>query len=466
MALSINLAAWRKEANALLLIGAPMALTQIIQFSVTSIDVLMIGQLGPEALASASLGLVIYYAFFVCGMGPAMAVSPMVSQALGADPNNTQDVRRSVRMGFWAVIMMFPFLITPMFFTTEVANFLGQPPGPAKAAEPYVLALAPGLPFALFVIVMRNFLAAIKRTRAPLVFIIFTTILNTFLNWVLIYGNLGMPRLELIGAGIASSVSHAAGFALMVAYVSIEHQSRRFQLFKNIMHIDWPRLREIAFLAWPIALTMIFEAMLFNACVLLMGRIGIEEMAAYQIALNVAAIAFMAPLGLSIAGATRVGLMTGARDPVGVRRAAMVSILVGSAAILAFAIPMLLAPYWVAGLYLDRSVASNASVIQLAASFLPIAAAFALFDAVQVSAGQALRGLKDVRLPMIISFVAFWVIGFPIAAWTGLGTSLGARGVWFGLLAGLLAAAIMLATRLWYLTKDDGQFLANTAKHS
>ena len=181
MALSINLNAWRREAGALLLIGAPMALTQLIQFSVTSIDVLMIGQLGPEALAGASLGLVIYYAFYVCGMGPAMAVSPMVSQALGADPDNTQDVRRSVRMGFWAVIMMLPFLIIPLFFTTEAANLLGQPAGPAHAAEPYVLALAPGLPFALFVVVMRNFLAAIKRTRAPLVFIIFTTVLNTCL---------------------------------------------------------------------------------------------------------------------------------------------------------------------------------------------------------------------------------------------------------------------------------------------
>lgn len=446
-------AAWRREFSALMVIGAPMALTQLVQFSINTIDVLMIGRIGPEALAGASLGLVIFYAMFLLGFGPAMAVSPMVSQALGANPDETEDVRRSVRMGLWTIGLATPVFCMPLFFAEDLAILLGQPAGPAALAEPYVLALAPGLPFALGVIALRNFLAAIERTRAPLIFIILTTALNACLNWLLIYGHWGFPRLELVGAGIASSISHAAGFFLLVAYIEIEARAKTFRLFRNFFNAQWTRLREVAMLAWPIGLTMIFEAMLFNAAVLIMGRIGVDEMAAYQVALNVAAIAFMGPLGLSMAGATRVGLMAGAGDRAGVRRAAIIAVLACIGAIMFFAIPMSAAPFFIAGLYLDAAAPDNAVVVALVASFLPIAAAFALFDAIQVSAGQALRGLKDVRAPMVMTFVSYWVIGFPTSLYLGLYTPLGAPGVWYGLLASLVAASVFLGGRLYWLTK-------------
>lgn len=447
-------AAWRREFLALTTIGIPMGLTQLVQFSINTVDVLMIGRLGPEALAGASLGLVIFYAMFLFGFGPAMAVSPMVSQALGADADDTDDVRRSVRMGLWTIGVGVPILSLVFFFTEEIARALGQPEGPAALAEPYVLALAPGLPFALGVMALRNFLAAIERTRAPLLFIIATTALNAFLNWLLIYGHWGLPRLELVGAGIASSISHAAGFFMLVVYINIERRSRRFALFNNFLKPCWVRLREVAQLSWPIGLTMIFEAMLFNAAVLLMGRIGVDEMAAYQVALNVAALAFMMPLGLSMAGATRVGLKAGAGDMAGVRRAAVISILSCIAAIMLFAVPMMFAPFSIAGLYLNATEASNAAVIGLVAAFLPIAAAFALFDATQVAANQALRGLKDVRAPMVMTFVSYWMIGFPVSAWLGLATPMGAVGVWYGLLASLAAAAVLLGSRLWMITRN------------
>lgn len=455
-----GLAAWRREFIALMTIGIPMGLTQLVQFSINTVDVLMIGRLGPEALAGASLGLVIFYAMFLLGFGPAMAVSPMVSQALGADADDTDDVRRSVRMGLWAIGIAAPVLSIPFFFTEEIAAALGQPEGPAALAEPYVLALAPGLPFILGVMALRNFLAAIERTRAPLVFIIATTALNAFLNWLLIFGNWGFPQMELVGAGIASAISHATGFAILVAYINIEKTAAKFEIFKNFFKPYWSRLFEVAQLAWPIGLTMIFEAMLFNAAVIVMGRIGVDEMASYQVALNVAALAFMLPLGLSMAGATRVGLKQGAGDRAGVRRAALISILSCIGAIMLFAVPMLLAPKFIAGLYLNANLASNAAVIGLVASFLPIAAAFAFFDATQVAANQALRGLKDVRAPMVMTFIAYWVIGFPVSAWLGLLTPIGAVGVWYGLLAGLAAAAIMLGARLWWITREDAPLLS------
>ncbi len=440
-------------------IGIPMGLTQLVQFSINTVDVLMIGRLGAEPLAGASLAQVIYYAMFLFGFGPAMAVSPMVAQALGADREDTDTVRRAVRMGLWTIGVCVPLLSITFFFTEEIALLLGQPALPSSLAEPYVLALAPGLPFALGIVALRNFLAAIERTRAPLVFIVGTTLLNAFLNWLLIYGNWGVPRLGLVGAGVASSISQLAGFALLVAYIRWEESSRRFELFSHFLQPCWTSLREVAQLSWPIGFTMLFEAMLFNAAVFLMGRLGIDEMAAYQVALNVAALAFMMPLGLSMAGSVRVGLMAGAGDRGAVRRAAATSIASCVAAIMCVAVPMKLGPHRIVGLYLDAGDPLNTAVIGLAASFLPIAAAFALFDATQVAANQALRGLKDVRLPMVITLVSYWAIGFPVSTWLGLYTPLGAPGVWYGLLAGLASAACLLGARLWLITRAEASFL-------
>ncbi|MEM7437363.1 MAG: MATE family efflux transporter [Myxococcota bacterium] len=430
-----------------------MGLTQLVGFSISTVDILMIGRLGPEPLAGASLGLVIVYAVFLFGFGPAMAVSPMVSQALGADPDDTQGPRRSVRMALWTIGLGIPALSSVFLFAQEIALALGQPAIPAALAEPYVLALAPGLPFMVATMALRNFLAAIERTKVPLLVIIFVTGLNAFLNWLLIYGNLGFPRLGLIGAGIASSLSNITGFCILALYIQTERRSRRFHLFRGFFVQSATHLREVLQLSWPISVTSIFEAMLFNACVFLMGRLGVDEMAAYQVALNVAALAFMMPLGLSMAGAVRVGLMQGAGNRPGVRRAAAVSIFACIAAIMLVAIPVMVAPRFVAGLYLDTGDPSNAHVLSMVASFLPIAAAFALFDATQVAANQALRGLKDVRVPMVVTAISYWGIGFPVSAWLGLATPLGAIGVWWGLLAGLAAAALLLGARLLYLTR-------------
>ena len=445
---------WRKEFLALMTIGLPMAATQLVQFSINIVDVVMIGQLGPTHLAAGGLGLVLFYFLFVAGMGPAVATSPMVSQALGADGDDVRDARRSVRMGLWVVGIAAPICSLVYLFAEEFALMMGQPADVAALAEPYVLALVPGLPFALGVIVLRNFLAAIERARAPLYFIIATTALNTLLNYLLIYGNWGLPRLELVGAGIASSISHAVGFFALVIYINWETRAKRFNLFQRFFKPDWPRFIEVARLGWPISITIGFEAMLFNASLFLVGRIGIDEMAAYQVALNVAAAAFMMPLGLSMAGSVRVGLMAGAKDLEGVRRASVMALLCSVGAIMIVAIPVMLFPNQIAGFYLDADSASNTAVLALVVSFLPIAAAFALFDAIQVAAAQALRGLKDVRVPMILTGISYWVIGFPVAAWLGLGTPLSAVGVWWGLLVALIAASITLGWRLWSVTRD------------
>jgi MATE family multidrug resistance protein len=446
-------AAWRDELAALMALGVPMAATQIIQFSVMTVDVLMIGHLGPAPLAASSLGLVIYFAAWLVGFGPAMAVSPLVSQALGAKADDYDDVRHSVRMSLWAIAFLAPLMWVGFLLADDIALALGQPENLAALAGPYVVALAPGWAFAMGVIILRNFLAAIGETRAPLIIVLGTTLMNAFLNWLLIYGHWGFPRLELVGAGIASSFVNAGGFVALVLFIRADARAKRFHLFRDFLTPHWPRFREVIRLGWPIGVTIAFEGMLFNACVFLMGRIGVNEVAAYQVALNVASIAFMAPLGLSMAGSVRVGLAAGAGDRARVRRATALTIALAVAAIMLVAAPVMAFPEWVAGLYLDRDDAKNAEVIALVAKFLVIAAAFMLFDAVQVSSAQALRGLKDVRAPMIITGVAYWVVGFPAAAYMGLATDIGAVGVWWGLLLSLFTAAALLSTRLYFRTR-------------
>ncbi len=446
---------WRHELGALLRLGIPMGLTQLVQFSINTVDVMMIGRLGAEPLAAASISMVLFYTMWLVGFGPVMAVTPLVSQSLGADPDNCDDVRRSVRMGLWSIALLFPVALVFFFNAGPIIRALGQPEIIAKLSGPYVLALAPGLPFALAVSVLRQFLASIDRTRVPLLVIVLTTVLNAGLNYLLIYGTFGFPQLGLMGAGIASSISHAAGLFALVIYIGWDREARRFDLFKDLLRYDGPRLGEVFRLGWPIGVTTAFEMLLFNSAAFLMGRIGVNEVAAYQVGLNVAALAFMMPLGISLAGCVRVALAEGAGDKARVRRAALLTILISAAAILIVALPAGLFPHMVAGLYLDTANPNNAAVVELVALFLPIAGAFALFDGTQVAANQCLRGLKDVRVPMVMAAISYWVVGFPVAAVLGLATPVGAVGVWWGLLAALAIAAVLLSARLWRLTRVE-----------
>lgn len=441
---------WQDEARSLLSLGVPMALTQLAAFAVYTVDVLMIGRISPEDLAAASLGTVIYFALWMVGAGPVMAVSPLVSQALGANQNDTRDVRRSVRMALWVIFLMFPVVFVALWLTEPIALALGQDPGVSAKAADYVLALAIGWPFALGTMALRNFLAALGKTKVPLMLVIVTTLINAGLNYVLIFGNFGVPRLELVGAGIASSMSYTIGFFLFVAYIAIDRQGKTFDLFQHFWRSDWARFREVVSLGWPISMTTIFEGMLFNSAVILMGLIGIMEVAAYQISINVVALAFMLPWGISMAGAVRVGLAEGAGNRNAVKRSATVTMVAAILSVIALALILALFPNGVAAFYLDPEDPANAPVIELVLLFLPIAAAFMVFDAAQVAANQVLRGLKDVQWPMYLCGVSYWLIGFPVAAVLGA-SSLGAVGIWYGLTAGLFAATVLLGGRLWWL---------------
>ena len=441
---------WREEASTLLSLGVPMSLTQLAAFAVYTIDVLMIGRISPEDLAAASLGTVIYFALWMLGAGPMIAVSPMVSQALGADKNNTQDVRRSVRMALWVIACMFPFMLVALSLTEPIALALDQDPVVSRKAGQYVIALAAGLPFAIGTMILRNFLAALGKTKVPLALVVATTALNAGLNYIFIFGHFGAPRMELVGAGIASSMSYITGFVMFGIYIALDRQARRFDIFHRFWVSDWPRFKEVIRLAWPISLTTVFEGMLFNSAVFLMGLIGVMEVAAYQVSLNVVALAFMLPWGLSMAGSVRIGLAKGADNIGAIKRVSVTTGLLCVLSVILITIPLLLFPERVAALYLDIDNPMNDAVIKLIVVFLPIAGAFLVFDAAQVAANQLLRGLKDVQWPMLLTGISYWAIGFPVAFILGLHTSFGAAGIWYGLMAGLIAASLLLGARLWW----------------
>jgi len=448
--------------KALLWLGIPMSLTQLAQFSIYTIDILMIGRVGAAEVAAASLGTVIYFMLWMMGAGPVMAVSPLISQALGADVADRHDARISVRMALWCIAFMTPVMLIFAFLAEPLALLARQDPEQAAKAGSYILALAAGWPFALGTMILRNYLAAIGKTLVPFLLVMASVGLNAGLNALLIFGMFGFPELGLVGAGIASSIAYIAGFFLFVIYIQMDKKSAEFRVFHHFWRPHWNRLREVFKLGWPISLTTLFEGMLFNACVLIVGLIGVIEVAAYQIALNVSALAFMLPWGLSMAGAVRVGLAKGAGNPAAIKRAGLLTIITSVVGITLFAVPVALWPHGVASLYMDTDMGTgkpdNQLVVALVASFLPIAAAFMFFDALQVAANQILRGLKDVKWPMLYTGFSYWVVGFPTVFYLAIYTPLGAKGVWYGLLVGLLLASVFLSYRFWRLAwnKDLG----------
>lgn len=444
----------RGETRALLALGGPMALTQIISFSIYTIDTIMIGRVGTQALAAAAVGSVVYFLLWMIGAGPASAVTPMVSQAVGATighPNTDarRDARRSVRMALWLIVLLTVPMFAALFATRDILVFFGQDPAISAMAQAYVIALAPGLPFAIGTMVLRNFLAALNKTLLPLLIVTVAVAMNASLNALLIFGLWGAPELGLVGAGIASSISYTICFGMLALYVSVDAQARMFEIFRNIFAFDRERFVELVKLAWPISVTTLFEGMLFNAAALVMGAIGVRELAAYQVGLNVASMAFMLPFGFAMAGATRIGLAEGAGHAGARARAAQATMMIAVGGMTVIAIMVALFPHIIAHLYMRSDNADNIATLQLILGFLPIAAGFMVIDAVQVAANQLLRGLKDVTAPMIITGISFWVIGFPACYILALHTPIGANGVWYGLLIGLTAASIGLGIRLW-----------------
>jgi MATE family multidrug resistance protein len=438
---------WRNELRATLTLALPLAGSQLAQIAMQATDVIMIGWLGPGALAAAALGSGLVFVPFVVCLGLAFATQPMIAQAVGRRRAVVRDVRRTTRQGLWAIAALATPMLAALWESAAILSVIGQDPSIAAAAESYVRAMIWGIIPMLWFMVLRGFAAALGRPNAGLWVTLIVVVTNAFGNWVLIFGNLGAPALGLVGAGLSSAVSGWLSFALILGYIHRDRRMRRFALLGRLWRPDWPRFREIFRLGVPIGSTLTLEVGLFVGAVMLMGLIGAEALAAHQIAIQVASITFMVPLGLAQAATIRVGFFVGAGDADGVRRAGWTAAALAAAFMAAMALCMWTLPGVVVSIFIELSNPENAPVVDLAVAFLAIAALFQIFDGLQAVGQGALRGLKDTRVPMLIAALGYWGIGFPASVLLGFAVGLEGVGIWLGLALGLAVVAGLALTR-------------------
>ena len=423
----------------------PLVIAQLAQTALTTTDVIMMGWLGPKSLAAGTLATTFLMPFLLLGMGIVGAVAPLVAQARGA--RDIKAVRRIVRQGFWAGIVLAVLLIPIILQIRPVFTLLGQDPTATARAEEYIQVAVWMLFPALAIIVLRSLLSAFEATRIILVITVGGVFCNAFGNYLLMFGTLGLPRLELRGAAIATVLTNIIMFALLLAYVLRHRRFRRFHVLMRFWKPDWPRFREIFRIGAPIGLTVLAEVGLFTAAALLMGRIGTDEVAAHAIALQCASMAFMVPLGLGIAATVRVGHAYGRGDPEGIRKAGWTAFALGVGFMAVASVTFLTARGVIVTWFLDPTVPENANALALAASFLAVAGVFQLVDGAQVVAAHALRGLSDTKIPMLFAILGYWGVGLPTSYILGFVVGWEGLGIWIGLAVGLAFVAVVLVTR-------------------
>ena len=375
----------------------------------------------------------------------------MIAQVRGLRPYAVRDVRRTVRQGFWAAILIGLPASYLLWRIDLILDALRQSPDLIVLALPYAQAAMFGFLPALGFIVLRNFIAALERPNAAMVISIIGILFNGLADYALIFGAFGLPALGLLGAGIATALTEIFLFVALLVVILLNRRFRRYHLFGRFWRPDWERFIEIWRLGLPIGFTLVMEITLFAGAGFLMGWIGTTELAAHQIALQCAAVTFMVPLGFSQAATVRVGLAAGRRDSMGVYRAGVAALGLGILFMATMAVIMLTFPEPIVSFFLDVSAPTSAAVVGFAVTFLTFAAFFQVFDAGQVIAMGILRGLKDTKVPMVAAAVAYWLIGLSASAGFAFGIGLGGSGIWIGLIIALAVASGLLITRFFSL---------------
>jgi MATE family multidrug resistance protein len=427
------------DLRALLTLAVPVIVVQVGMMTMGVVDTIMVGHLSPVALAAVALGNVYYFGASIFGMGTLMALDPVVAHAVGAGDQDgiASGVQRGLIM---AVLLCIPtsLLLLP---AAPVLAWLRQPAEVVPLAGAYAVICIPGtIGFFVFT-VFRQSLQALHRVRPIVITIVIANLINAGLNYLLIYGGFGIPPLGVIGAAWATTISRLAMAAILLG-------------------LAWPLLRpyvrpwrpaaleplplgRLFVLGAPIGMQHQLEYGVFAVVALLMGGMGTVQVAGHQVALNLASITFMVPLGLSAAAAVVVGHAVGRGDKEATWRAASAALYTAVGFMGAMGILFLAAPGPLARLYTDA-----ADVLAMAIALIPLAGAFQVFDGIQVTSIGILRGLGDTRTPMITGILGFWVVGLPVSLLLGFRFGFGPQGLWWGLVLGLVAVAGFLLYRL------------------
>ncbi len=431
----------RREIRVLTALAAPVALTQLSAMLLWTVDLLMVGRIGVLELNAVSLGRIWIVGTAMVGIGLIFGLDPIAAQAHGArDRERLGDV---LLHGIALALLVSVPIGIGWFWTEELLLALGQDPATVTLAARYVRVQIPALPAYFLFMVLRQYLQARGIVR-PAMWISFgANVFHALVNYALIFGRFGAPRLGVVGAGIATAVTEVAMLvALLVAI-------RRFRLQRGAITSINPRalrprrLAEIAALGAPVAVQLALEYWAFAIASLWAGRLGAIELAAHSIALNLASISYMVPLGISSGAATRVGNRIGAGDREGAERAAWVALGFGAVTMLGFA------ALFVVGRFLIPSWYSiDPAVIALAATLLPIVAAFELFDGLQAVGGGVLRGMGATKAAAVANLVGYYALGLPLGWMLGRPDRLGLAGIWWGLALGLFVVAVVVVVTI------------------
>ena len=438
---------WRDELRATLLLAWPMILSNLTMMLIGVTDVILLGWLGPRELAAGALGhnLAIFCAIFC--MGLVTATAPMMASEKGRMAHSVRDIRRTFRQGLWVCCSVMVPIWAFLWNTEAILVATGQQPDLAANAAIFVRAYMWSiLPFLGF-LVLRNFVAALEKPVWATVVACGAVVLNAVVNYGLILGHYGLPQLGLMGAGIGSTITNVVQFGVMALVVSFHPKFRRYHLFGRFWRPDWPRFRQIWRLGMPIGVTMGFEGGVFAVAILLMGLINEASVAAHAVAIQIASLTFMVPMGLGQAATVRVGLAFGRNDADGITKAGWTAFVLGTGFMAAMALGIYSFPEALIGIFVTPVDAETTQVFNLAVSFLMVAAIFQIVDGAQVVGAGMLRGLHDTKVPMYFAAFGYWVVGIGVGGWLAFRGGWDGVGVWTGLATGLAVVSVLMLVR-------------------
>ncbi len=444
--------AWR-ETRTLAKLAIPIIATNIGMQAMTTVDTMMVTRIGTEALTAAGIANVWIMGTSLLAIGILMGLDPIVTQAHGA--GDGARAGRALQRGLVLSLLIGIGLGLLWLLTEPVLLLARQDPEIARAAHAYTLVQIPTIPFFTAFVALRQYLQG-RGILAPILLVtLAANLFNGLFNWVLIFGNLGAPELGLVGAGIATALTRMVMCAGLVIAVVWRGLHRDAWVPWSRRAFDRAGLVEILVLGAPVAAQLTLEISAFGVTTLMAGALGTESAAAHLIVLNMASISFMAPMGISFAAVTRVGNLLGRGEAQRAQHASWVAFAMGAGTMLCFALAFLVGRRFLPGLY-----APEPEVLALAATILPIAAAFQVFDGVQVVGGGVLRGMGNTMPAAWFNLFGYYVLALPLAWWMAFRAGLGLAGLWYALVLALATVAVMLV--LWVRVRGPAHLAPST----
>jgi multidrug resistance protein, MATE family len=437
-----------RESRATLLLALPIILGQVSQMLMGVTDSVMIGRTGTVPLAASSFGVSVFNILFIVGVGILTPVGVFASRSRGAGRHD--EAGEYLRHGLVVAFAAGAVGVGIILYLGGHLVWFHQSPEVVGAVNPFLMLIGLSLMPVFAYLALRQFAESMGRPWVPMLIVLGGVMLNAFLNWVLIYGHLGVPALGLTGSGIATLVSRTLASAVIFTWLRLDPKMREAWPKRWLAPISRDRMRRMLAVGMPVSGSLLFEGGAFAAATVMVGWLGAPALAAHQVAISCAALTFMAPLGLSMAVGIRIGAAAGAGHHAKLR-----SIWLGAIGLSAVQSFLFTAVFLVWGRLIASFFIGDSLVISTASKLLVVAAVFQVFDGAQVINSAALRGLTDVKVPAAITFISYWVVAIPLGYMLGIRGAWGPQGIWIGLAAGLAGAAIFLGARFVRLSRPE-----------